>query len=54
MIVIAHRLSTVKDADKLFVIKDGVIDSEGTHEELLAQKVLYADMWAAHIDSKDE
>ena len=54
LIVIAHRLSTVKDADKLFVIKDGVIDSEGTHEELLAQKGLYADMWAAHIDSKDE
>ena len=54
LIVIAHRLSTVKDADKLFVIKDGVIDSEGTHEELLAQKGLYADVWAAHIDSKDE
>ena len=54
LIVIAHRLSTVKDADKLFVIKDGVIDSEGTHDELLAQKGLYADMWAAHIDSKDE
>ena len=34
LIVIAHRLSTVKDADKLYVIKDGVIDSEGTHEEL--------------------
>ena len=54
LIVIAHRLSTVKDADKLYVIKDGVIDSEGTHEELLAQKGLYADMWKAHIDSKDE
>ena len=54
LIVIAHRLSTVKDADKLYVIKDGVIDSEGTHDELLAQKGLYADMWAAHIDSKDE
>ena len=40
LIVIAHRLSTVKDADKLFVIKDGVIDSEGTHDELLAQKGL--------------
>ena len=54
LIVIAHRLSTVKDADKLFVIKDGLIDSCGTHDELLAQKGLYADMWAAHIDSKDE
>ena len=54
MIVIAHRLSTVKDADKLYVIKDGLIDSCGTHEELLAKNGLYADMWAAHIDSKDE
>lgn len=54
LIVIAHRLSTVKDADKLFVIKDGVIDSEGTHEELLAKGGLYKDMWEAHIDAKDE
>ncbi len=54
LIVIAHRLSTVKDADKLFVIKDGLIDSEGTHEELLAQNGLYKKMWEAHIESKDE
>ena len=54
LIVIAHRLSTVKDADKLYVIKDGVIDSSGTHDELLAKKGLYANMWAAHIESKDE
>ena len=54
LIVIAHRLSTVSDADKLYVIKDGLIDSEGTHEELLAQGGLYANMWKAHIESKDE
>ncbi len=54
LIVIAHRLSTVKDADKLYVIKDGVIDSEGTHEELLQQNGLYADMWKAHIGARDE
>ena len=53
LIVIAHRLSTVRDADKNYVIKDGVIDSQGTHEELLAQKGLYANMWKAHIESKD-
>jgi ATP-binding cassette subfamily B protein len=52
--VIAHRLSTVKDADKLYVIKDGVIDSEGTHAELLAKNGLYADMWKAHIGARDE
>ena len=53
LIVIAHRLSTVRDADKLYVIKDGGIDSEGTHEELLAQNGLYKKMWEAHIESKD-
>ena len=53
LIVIAHRLSTVKDADKLYVIKDGLIDSCGTHEELLAQGGLYKDMWEAHVDSRD-
>ena len=54
LIVIAHRLSTVNDADKLYVIRDGVIDSCGTHEELLAQGGLYKNMWEAHIESKDE
>ena len=54
LIVIAHRLSTVKDADKLYVIKDGVIDSSGTHDELLAMNGLYKNMWTAHIESKDE
>ena len=54
LIVIAHRLSTVKDADKLYVIKDGIIDSQGTHEELLAQAGLYKYMWEAHIGARDE
>ncbi len=53
LIVIAHRLSTVADADKLYVIKDGTIDSCGTHEELLAQNGLYKRMWEAHISAKD-
>lgn len=53
LIVIAHRLSTVKDADKLYVIRDGVIDSYGTHDELIKKGGLYASMWKAHIDAKD-
>ncbi len=54
LIVIAHRLSTVADADKIVVIKDGQIDSQGTHEELLKKGGLYKDMWEAHISAKDE
>ncbi|MBO5608527.1 MAG: ABC transporter ATP-binding protein [Treponema sp.] len=54
LIVIAHRLSTVKDADCLYVIKDGKIDSFGKHEELLSQNGLYAAMWKAHVDARDE
>ncbi len=53
LIVIAHRLSTVTDADKIYVVKDGGIDDCGTHEELLARRGLYAKMWAAHMEVKD-
>lgn len=54
LIVIAHRLSTVKDADRIFVIKDGKVDASGTHAELLAEGGLYSRMWQAHISAKDE
>ena len=53
LIVIAHRLSTVKNADRLYVISDGVIAEEGRHEELLKKGGLYSSMWAAHISAKD-
>ncbi len=53
LIVIAHRLSTVKDADRLYVIKDGDIAEQGTHEQLLEKGGLYSSMWAAHISAKD-
>lgn len=54
LIVIAHRLSTVCDADKIFVIDKGQIDSCGSHKELLKKNGLYKKMWEAHIESKDE
>ena len=53
LIVIAHRLSTVKDSDQIFVINEGNVAAHGTHEELLASCPLYKEMWNAHISAKD-
>ena len=39
--IIAHRLSTVRNADKIIVIEDGHIIEQGSHEELLEQKGYY-------------
>ncbi len=53
LIVIAHRLSTVMDADCIYVVRDGRIDDAGTHEELLGHHGLYETMWNAHMEVKD-
>ncbi|SOC86151.1 ATP-binding cassette, subfamily B [Ensifer adhaerens] len=44
-LIIAHRLSTVINADEIIVLKDGAIAERGTHGELLEQKGLYERMW---------
>jgi ATP-binding cassette subfamily B protein len=44
-LVIAHRLSTVINADEIIVLEKGLIKERGTHGELLEQKGLYASMW---------
>nr|WP_256254732.1 ATP-binding cassette domain-containing protein [Treponema phagedenis] len=49
LIIIAHRLRTITDADKIFVIQGGHIESSGTHQELLEKSSLYSDMWNAAI-----
>ena len=45
VIMIAHRLTTVRNAEKIFVLKDGQIEDAGTHDELVKSGSLYAKMW---------
>jgi ATP-binding cassette subfamily B protein len=49
-LVIAHRLSTVIDADEIIVLNDGRIEERGTHASLLARDGLYARLWAMQAD----
>lgn len=44
MIVVAHRLVTVQNADRIFVVDGGKIVEEGTHSELLSRKGVYYDL----------
>ena len=51
-LVIAHRLSTVVDADEILVLKAGEIVERGRHEELLAARGEYAEMWARQAEAR--
>ncbi|MCM1335490.1 MAG: ABC transporter ATP-binding protein/permease [Bacteroides sp.] len=53
VIMIAHRLTTVKNADKILVIEDGKIEESGTHQQLAEGGGLYAKMWADYQVSAD-
>lgn len=44
VIVIAHRLQTVKSADRILVLESGTVVEDGSHESLLAKKGIYAKM----------
>ncbi|MBP0438977.1 ABC transporter ATP-binding protein/permease [Tianweitania sediminis] len=52
-IVIAHRLSTVINADQIIVLRDGLIAERGTHAELLALDGLYASMWMRQREASE-
>ncbi|HEX8667375.1 MAG TPA: ABC transporter ATP-binding protein/permease [Allosphingosinicella sp.] len=53
-IVIAHRLSTVVDADQIVVLNEGRVAERGTHAQLLRKGGLYADMWARQQTEREE
>lgn len=53
VIMIAHRLTTVQNADRIYVLKDGQIEESGNHDELLKNGGLYSRMWNDYQTSVD-
>ena len=47
--MVAHRLSIVQHADKIIVMKDGGIETQGTHSQLLGINPTYTQLWHHHI-----
>jgi ABC-type multidrug transport system fused ATPase/permease subunit len=53
VIVVAHRLSTIKDADCVAVISEGKVAEKGTHQELLAQSGVYAQLVQRQLENME-
>ena len=51
-IVMAHRLSTIRDADNILVLDEGVVVEHGKHEELLSRGGLYAQLVATQMQGQ--
>ena len=54
VITIAHRLSTVVDADEIIVLENGVVAERGTHDALLAKDGRYAAMWSRQLSAEED
>lgn len=48
--VVAHRLSTIREADVILVMKDGHIIEQGRHEDLLSQNGFYANLYHSQFE----
>ena len=53
-IVIAHRLSTVKSANKIVALSDGQVGEEGTHTKLMARKGVYYNLYTRQSHTQEE
>ena len=53
VIIVAHRLSTIVEADNIVLMQNGEIADQGKHGDLLARSPLYKKLWNAHIESMD-
>jgi ATP-binding cassette subfamily B protein len=53
-IIISHRITTLAEADTIFVLEGGKIKQSGTHEELIAQEGLYKRVWCIQNSLEDE
>lgn len=51
VLVIAHRLGTIRNADNIIVLKDGTVAESGAHNELLKLNGIYAEMWNKQLHS---
>jgi ABC-type multidrug transport system fused ATPase/permease subunit len=52
VITIAHRLSTIRDSNKIIVLDRGIVAEQGTHDELLARKGIYSELYRIQIESR--
>jgi len=52
-LVVAHRLSTIRNADRIFVLHEGRLAESGKHEALLERKGIYADLWAVQTGNSN-
>ena len=53
VIVVAHRLSTIADADQIILVNNGRIEASGSQDQLLKSSDLYRRMWQAHMAARD-
>jgi subfamily B ATP-binding cassette protein MsbA len=53
VVAIAHRLTTIRDADRIIVISDGVVAESGTHAELLERNGIFADLYRTQFNTVD-